>query len=199
MSFITRVAPKDQLQGPVPALNIQVCIWDALIPIHEHLGLFSSNQGCKREGRMKRKQGACDILIDDDLLGSPSSTAHCIPPLSFSSFHLSTSEGVICNLSARFLSFFFPLPFPPSFFFSFPPSLHKYLFSDYNVQGSLLALRMQTWIQNVGSEETVHKAPRKLKGGVADSAWKLAKASTRSSCDTFVNMKNIWVKRIKRQ
>lgn len=199
MSFIVRVAAKDWLQGPVPVLNIQVCIWDALIPIHEHLGLFFSNQGYEREGRMKRKQWACDMLIDDALSGSPSSTSHCISRLPFSSFHLSTSEGVICNLSACFLSFFFPLSFPPSFLFSFPPFLHKYLFSDYNVQGSLLALRMQTWIQNVGSEETVHEAPRKLKGGVADSAWKLAKASTRSSCDSFVNMENIWVKHIKRQ
>lgn len=162
MSFIIRVTTKNQLQGPPLVLNLQVCISKALITVSEHFGLLFSNQKNRREGSMNKKQWACDR--DDDVFGS----LHlhlwlCVPLFLPSSSWCSHQSGspMIGLLSPSF-PFYFSFSFFPSFLSSFSPSLHPLIFIQW-LQCARLC---------VGPGEV---EPRKLKGGIAYSAWKLAK------------------------
>lgn len=168
--------------------------------IPEHVGLWFSNQGSKRECSTTRKQWDCEN--NNALLGSPHLHLSLRFPLFLPAVTImfTSGWGIHICLPVSFLSFFLPiLFFLPSFPPFFLPCFHKYLVDDYNVQSSGLALgcRHKYGIWALKKLHTGFRGSSK-QGWVTqpDGEQRLLGGAL---VTPFVSMESIWAKCIKRQ
>ena len=155
--------------------TVQVCIWDALVTIPEHLRLLFSNQ--QHKGRvlnklvlktcslLKKIKGRAGWREDNEIvIEMMISSAGPSPPLT--EFRIFLSPVSTCPHQDWLSVIFLLSPFLfLSIIFFLLPCLHKYLFNDCHVQASVPALGMQTWIWNMDAEEVTPRHQGSWKEG----------------------------------